>query len=440
MRTNNKSTIYFLILGISSLFSAICFGLIGGIQYVIPTFLKESITFNQIRPLHVTLAISWIILTSIGGIYYYINQEFKIFSRSIIKIHFFLYFIIGITIILSYLNSSFGGKEYLEFPPLLIIPILLGWILMTINYFKSTFANYKNWPVYYWMWATGLVFMIYHLLEAYLWVFPHFENNFIKSLALQWKSGGSFVGCWNMFVYGTAIYLMSKIDKSSPIGKTKKSFFFFFLGFVNLLFGWAHHIYPVPTSTWIRYTSYIISMTEWIILFFMIYEWYKNLSKKIKTKHFYTLKFLMLADFWVFLNILLALLISIPAINFFTHGTHITVAHSMGTTIGINTTILLASLAYISHQLGKNINPILYKYGFNIFNLSLLTFWITLLYAGLKKSIAQNFEANFIFSALHYKLKTTYILMTISGVGIIIGLFLILFPILNFLIKKSEKL
>src|SRR5690554_7380910 len=59
---------------------------------------------------------------------------------------------------------------------------------------------------------------------------------------------------------------------------------------------------------------------------------------------------MLLADFWIFLNIILALLISIPAINLFTHGTHITVAYSMGTTIGINTLILLSSVTFILEQ------------------------------------------------------------------------------------------
>ena len=47
------------------------------------------------------------------------------------------------------------------------------------------------------------------------------------------------------------------------------------------------------------------------------------------------------------LNLVLSISISIPAINFYTHGTHITVAHAMGSTIGINTLLLLASITLI---------------------------------------------------------------------------------------------
>ena len=76
----------------------------------------------------------------------------------------------------------------------------------------------------------------------------------------------------------------------------------------------------------------------------------KNLSQEQKIAFSLAYKLMLLADFWIFLNIILALLISIPAINLFTHGTHITVAHSMGTTIGINTLILLSSVTFILEQ------------------------------------------------------------------------------------------
>lgn len=98
---------------------------------------------------------------------------------------------------------------------------------------------------------------------------------------------------------------------------------------------------------------------------------------------------MILADFWVFLNIILALLISIPAINLFTHGTHITVAHSMGTTIGINTFILLSSITYIFNTEFSFTESTIRKLkkAIQVFHISFIFFWTTLLLMGLKKSI-----------------------------------------------------
>lgn len=233
------------------------------------------------------------------------------------------------------------------------------------------------------------------------------------------------MGAWNMLVYGTAIYLMAKIKGDKAMGRTKLAFFFYFLGLTNLMFGWAHHIYIVPTSIWLRYSAYLISMTEWIILGNIIYQWRKSLPVAIKVRHQMPYRFLIAADVWIFLNLILALLFSIPALNFFTHGTHTTVAHSMGATIGINTTILLASLLYIAGQLCPDLCVSRIKMGFRIFNVSLCLFWIALLTAGVKKSVWQYFSTAISFGEMQYQLYWVYSAIVIFGIGIFMGILLI---------------
>jgi nitric oxide reductase subunit B len=273
--------------------------------------------------------------------------------------------------------------------------------------------------------------MIYHLSEAYLWLHPEIGLNFIKALTIQWKAGGSFVGAWNMLVYGTAIFLMAKIKGDDSIGRNKAAFFFYFLGLSNLMFGWAHHLYIVPTLPWIRGVSYAISMSEWVILFSMIYQWKKSLPYAAKFHHHLAYRFLMATDFWIFLNLILALLFSIPAINFFTHGTHITVAHSMGTTIGINTTILLASMLYIAKTINPGIDLRLAAGGFRIFNVSLFFFWISLLIAGVKKSAWMYLPNNIAFGEFQQQLHWVYISFVVFGVGIFVGLAMIAITLLK---------
>lgn len=427
----NKLSLLFLSLGIISLVLGMLFGILSGIQYLLPSFLKDFLPFSYLRPLHTSCIIAWIILSATGGVYYYISNVATLFSKVLMTMHFVLFFILGSYILYSYFNGNFGGKEYLEFPPILIFPVIIGWILFGINYYKTLVGKIKNWPVYYWMWGTGIIFMIYHLSEAYLWLFKSINADYIKSLAIQWKSGGSFVGSWNMLVYGTAIFLMSKIKQDDTIGRNSKSFFFYFLGLTNLMFGWAHHIYIVPTAPWIRYSAYIISMTEWIILFHMIYEWKKSMPKSLIQSNLLSYKFLVMADFWVFLNIILALFISIPAVNYFTHGTHITVAHSMGTTIGINTSILLASILYILNEFETTTSLGIKYLGYKILNSSLIIFWFSLLTAGVYKSYCIYYLKIEAISTIHQNLKWVYASFVLSGIGIFIGVLFVVLPLLK---------
>lgn len=441
---NNKYPFYFILTALVALFLGMCFGLLGGLQYVFPDFIKEKLPFNAVRPLHTLFVVSWILLAAIGGIYYYLksNSTIQFYNNALVKWHFWIFILTGIGIAISFLSKSFAGKEYLEFPSYYYFPIVLGWILFGLNYFKSMLPSFETWPVYYYMWSTGIVLMIFHFTEAHLWLLPYFRDHYIQNIAIQWKSGGSYVGSWNMLVYGTALFVMEKISGENKYATSKKAFFFYFLGLTNLMFGWAHHIYMVPTAPWIRYFAYMISMTEWIILFSIIYDWRKNLSQEKKNQFSIASKFMILADLWVFLNIILALLISIPSINLFTHGTHITVAHSMGTTIGINTLILFSSVTYIFNTefsfTEKTIKHL--KKGIQIFHISFLLFWITLLIMGLKKSIWLFGNSTETFSKFQESQHNLNLAFVLFGLGIITGLGAIIINLIKTFQQKQTKI
>jgi nitric oxide reductase subunit B len=439
----NKTPIYFLIAALSALLLGIFFGLFASLQYIIPDFLKEYIPFNKMRPFHVTTIISWILLCATGSIYFFITQieKFELFSKKLSKVHFIIFMLTAIGIYVSFLSGKMEGREYLAYTPILTIPILIGWLLFGINYFKTIRKNVTNWPIYYWMWGTGIVFMIYHLSEAHFWLIPSFREHFIRDISVQWKSYGSFVGSWNMLVYGTAIYLMSKVKKDVLLARGKTVFFFYFLGLTNLMFGWAHHTYIIPTQPWIRYVAYGISMTEWVVLAHIIYSWIKSLSAEDKKKYCMVYLFLKAADFWVFINIIVALLFSIPAINFFTHGTHITVAHSMGTTIGINTTILLASLFFIVQRVlpKLEISTTFLKRSYYAFNGTLFLFFSALMYAGAKKSNWMYFTKDVQFSEMQDSLYTTYIAFFIFGIGLVITIIIFAITLIKALIKALKS-
>ena len=435
--------LYFLIFGLIALIMGMVFGMTASFQYIMPEFIKEHFPFSKLRPFHVTSVIAWIILCATGCIYFFLSriEKFKLFSPLLGKLHFFVFLLTGVAIYFSYAFNHTEGREYFAFPSILMVPILLGWILFGINYFKIIYQNVKGWPVYYWMWGTGIVFMTYHLMEAHFWLFDFFRKDFIKDFAVQWKSTGSFTGSWNMLVYGISIYLMSKIKKNTPVATNKVAFFFYFLGLTNLMFGWAHHTYLLPTQPWIRYVAYAISMTEWIVLASIIYNWKRSVLRVEKENHPMAYRFLLGTDLWIFINIIIALLFSIPAINYYTHGTHITVAHSMGTTIGINTSILFSALFFIVHSLHPyyETNKLWTKRAFVSFNIFLFLFCASLFAAGVKRSYWTYISQNIAFSDMQNSMAPYYIMFFVFGIGIFISLVIIAVPLFLMLVKGIKK-
>ncbi len=440
-QTNNKSfSTNFFALAFTMLILGICFGLVGALQYAIPGFLKEEFSFEKVRPLHVSSVVFWIILAAIGSVIVYLQEynQTKFYSDKLLRIQFYLFGFSIILIIISYVLGQFGGKEYWEFPPIISIFILLAWILFLVN-FLITIKELKNKPVFVWMWLTGVIFFLFTFLESYLWLLPYFKNNIVNDMTIQWKANGSMVGSWNMLIYGSSIYLMDKISGDQKYSRSKIAYTLFFLGLLNLLFNWGHHIYTLPTHGYIKHISYLVSMTEFIILGKIIYQWKESLS--VAKKHFYLLsyKFLAAADVWIFLNLLLAILMSIPVINVFTHGTHITVAHVMGTTIGINTFLLLAFCFDIFKDkisLSDKWQNIL-KTSFWITNISFLFFWCTLILIGVLKAKWQMNHTTVPFSSFMVSLHPLFYVFFFSGFCLSIGIIVITIPLVKaFKMKK----
>lgn len=440
---SRRISLLFIVTALVSLVIGVLFGMIGGLQYILPDFLHEHLSFEKTRPLHVTLVVTWIFTGAVGGIYYYLPEisQRKLYSVNLARLHYTLFVITGLTILVCYIRGDFGGREYLEFPPILAIPMILTWLLFAVNFILTIRKKLSDWPIYMWMWSTGLLFFLITFGEAYLWTLPFFRDNIIRDVTVQWKANGSMVGSWNMLVYGTGFYIMEKISGDDKTSKAPMTFFFYFLGLTNLMFNWGHHTYIVPAAPWIKNVAYIISMTELLILGNIIRNWKNSLNVAKKNLHSIPYRFIAAADVWIFLNLTLAILMSIPAINKYTHGTHITVAHAMGSTIGINTMILLASLYFIFEINGGEVKSKKIKIGFFVVNISLLIFWVTLIISGIVKAMEN--EKGVAFQKMMLKLQPWFKSLNSAGLGILIGVVLLCIPLLtkfSRIILSTDKL
>jgi nitric oxide reductase subunit B len=426
----NSTGSWFFLIAIGSLFIGLIFGVLGCFQYLFPTFLKDNFSFQKMRPLHTYLCINWIFSAATGAIYYYLPKVSgkNLYSSLLAKLHVALQLIILIIVVTGFCFGVFGGREYFEFPPYIAWLIIIAWVFFMINFFATLKPTFHNSPVYIWSWSTGLVFFLITFLEAQLWQLSFFNNNIIRDVTVQWKAMGSMVGSWNMLVYGTAMYAMEKISGNTTINKSKTAFFFFFLGLTNMMYNWGHHTYIVPSSQLVKTVSYVISMTELLFLANIIYSFRRTYLKTTPHLHPLSFRILTYAEIWVLANLVLSITISVPAINYFTHGTHITVAHAMGSTIGINTLLLLASLTIIADDIkpgGLHARPL--RRSLIFFNISLFVFWASLVGMGLVKIASVHNKKGFyeIMSTLSPYFKV----FTASGAVVVIALLFILVPL-----------
>jgi nitric oxide reductase subunit B len=439
---NKRLGSLFLATGLVFLLAAVLFGVLGGLLYLFPQDLRDLLPFAKLRPLHVSSVVFWILFAAIGGLYFYTSGIAKtIRSYTLGHLHYLLLFTAAITILGCYVAGIFGGREYWEYPPVLAIPIAISFVLLGVHFYRSVKKDKGPWPIYKWMWLSGIVFFILSFSESYLWVLPYFGDHLVRDMAVQWKSYGSLVGSWNMLINGGAFYVMTKLSGDDSVARKPLTFAFFFLGLFNLMFNWGHHIYALPVSNTIRYTAYIVSMTELLILGKIIWTWRASLSDARKNAALLPYRFIMAADGWIFLNLFMAILMSVPAINLYTHGTHITVAHAMGTTIGINTMLLLASATYACTRFYGKFSATAQSTimrGLYLGNGSLLVFWVALIGAGVGKALLEVQTPTMPHGQIMQALKPWFVAFAVSGAGIAAGVALMAVPLLRTLLTRRE--
>ncbi|HTO37254.1 MAG TPA: cbb3-type cytochrome c oxidase subunit I [Brumimicrobium sp.] len=422
-------------------------GLLGGflasLTYIFPDFLKEYQGLSRLRPIHVSYVMFWIIIGAVGGIYYGVAKlSGKPPQKNIAKVQMGLVILALVGIFYSYLAGDFGGREYWEFNPIWALPIALAWLLFLVN-FVNMARTIKKWPVYVWMWMTGIVFFFLIFMENYLWIFPYFRENFVTDMTIQWKVAGSIVGAINQMTYGVAFFLMDRItgNDSTKVGSSKLAFAVYFLGLFNLMFNWGHHVYPLPTESYVRVIGYAVSMTEWILLIRIFYNWKKDIKEVQAYKHFFPYRFIAASNFWVLINLTIACFMSIPVLNIYVHGTHFIVAHSMGTTIGINTMILLAAafMIFMPKVDGDHLPPNRnLRISFWLVQISLMVLFMALNIAGLIKGFWLNSEHQEPFSLMMSNLHGYFVTFVIAGTFLLIGLYYIVATLFKYSLKKES--
>ena len=208
-----------LLLGISA-------GTLGAIQFGWggEGFLGDVLPFYKLRPLHVTFVIAWLFVASMGGLFYALPEVSRreLYSVRLGKWQFWIMTWTGLGILATYGAGIFSGREYFNFWPPFALAILVAWALFCINVFKTIKGRLDRWPVYLWMWVTGLVVFVYTFLEGHLWLLPFFRDNIARDLTVQWKSYGSFIGSWNMLIYGLLFYLMQRLEGEGEVAKRSR--------------------------------------------------------------------------------------------------------------------------------------------------------------------------------------------------------------------------
>ncbi|MFQ5701442.1 MAG: cbb3-type cytochrome c oxidase subunit I [Acidobacteriota bacterium] len=328
-------------------------GVAAGVTYTPwePALRSIGLTLQQVRPIHDTFAFAWVFLGSVTVVYFYVLGESGAPSAAMQRRVFWqltLWSLAGVGILATLLGGLFSGREYIGYHPAFSVLILIGWLLFAKNYFARVGFRLRGRPVYIYMWTVGICLFVVAYIEGHLYLLDFFAHRPIRDIAIQWKSNGVLVGSFNLLAYGSLMYITGRIQGDDRYSHSRTAYALFCVGLLNSFANYGHHTYHLPQSSWIHWISFSVSMLESIILVKVVLDipglWNTHpRSVALQTP----LRFVRSAALWSALLLVLALAISVPPLNTLIHGTHVVVAHSMGSMLGIDSMILWAGLAYV---------------------------------------------------------------------------------------------
>lgn len=345
---------------------------------------------QQARATHTTFAIAWIYLAAISVVYAFMEQNESLCTpawRRRAQIQMVLWVAAGAGALISFMLKIFSGREYVEYHPALSLLIYIGWVLFFVNLINHTCRNFWQAPVYIFLWVVGAALFLVTYFEAHLWYLAALADFSVADMQIQWKSVGTMAGSFNMLVYGSGIFLAEKISGTTAYARSRTAFALFWIGLLNSFTNYTHHTYTLPQDNLVKWIGFAVSMLEILILFRVV----SDLLQKCESAPANDSRmFLRCSKWWTAANLALAIAMSVPALNVLFHGTHVVVAHAMGTTIGIDTLILFGASSWLlqGYPRAPRALPLLVT---SSLNLALSIFLGSLLVLGYSNAIAHFF-------------------------------------------------
>jgi cytochrome c oxidase cbb3-type subunit 1 len=337
--------------------------------------LGEYGTFSRLRPLHTDSVAYGFTLSGIWASWYYFGQRILKVSNAespflmfISKLHFFLYIIGVVAVVITLLLGITTSKEYAEFEWPIDIAIVVIWVIFGIHLFGMIGIRREKY-LYISMWYMIAMFVAVAMLYLFnnMAVPTYFASGGIGSIwhsvsmyagtndaMVQWWFGHNAVA----FVFTTPIiamiyYFLPK-ESGQPVYSYKLSIMAFWgLMFVYLWAG-SHHLVYSTVPDWMQTLGVIFSVVlilpSWgsaiNMLLTMKGEWGQVQSNPI-------IKFMILASTFYMFSTLEGPIQSIKSVNALAHFTDWIPGHVHDGTLGWVGFMIIAAIFHMVPRMFK---------------------------------------------------------------------------------------
>ncbi|MEW6719813.1 MAG: cbb3-type cytochrome c oxidase subunit I, partial [Thermodesulfobacteriota bacterium] len=303
-------------------------GLYLGFSYTftVPQEIVDVFPFATARAMHTNLLVLWMLLGFMGGAYYIVPEETKseIWSPGIAWFQLVALLATGVTALVGFLFGWTQGRPLLEIPTALDIVVVVGALAFLFNV-GMTMLKANRWTAIQGTLLGGLVF----LALLYLFGIPFYRNLVIDWYYWWWVIHLWVEGAWELVTAAIFAFILMKITGVDRQVVEKWLYVEIGLFLFTGVAGTGHHYYWIGAPRYWLWVGGIFSALEPVPIILMVIDTMKHVKARkaeIVNPLIWTyavgcaVLHLIGAGVWGFLH-------TLPQINYYTHGSQVTVSH-----------------------------------------------------------------------------------------------------------------
>ncbi len=323
------------------------------LQYfvTIPQEIVNVFPFSTSRAMHTNLLVLWLLLGFMGATYYMVPEEARaeIYSPRLAYIQLVILVGTGVVALVGFLFGWTQGKPLLEIPRPLDFLIVIGALIFLFNIGMTLYRGRRR-TVVQGSLIAGLVF----LAVMYLFGIPFYRNIATDWYYWWWVIHLWVEGAWELITAALTAYIVIKMTGVER--KTIEKWLYVELGLFLFtgIAGTGHHYYWLGAPQYWLWIGGFFSALEPIPIALIVYDSFMHVRKS-KQKVFepkLTWTYLIANVVLHFVGAgLFGFAHTLPMINYYTHGSQVTVSHGhlafFGAYVLINLTFFYFALPRI---------------------------------------------------------------------------------------------
>ena len=407
-----------------------------GYIYLNPNFLAEVLPFNILRMLHTNSLIVWLLTGFFGMAYYIIPEEAEreIENPTLAYIQLAILILGTAGVVVTYLFDLFHGnpflgkqgREFIEQPVWVQLGIVVAALIFLYNVTMTVLKGRKTAV------ANVLLLGLWGIAIFFLFAFYNPDNLSLDKMFWWWIVHLWVEGVWELVMAAVLAFLMLKLAGVDREMVEKWIYGLAALSLFTGILGTGHHYYWIGTPAYWQWIGSVFSSLEVIpffamVLFVFTMVWKGQRQHPNKAALLWALGCAVLAFFgagiWGFLH-------TLAPVNYYTHGTQVTMSHGHLAFYGAYVCLNLAFITYAMPKLlGREpYNQVLNMISFWVMTGAMAFITFALTFAGAVQTHLQRVRGEN-FMDVQDELTLFYLLREGAGVVVLIAVGLYLYSV-----------